>query len=143
MEEIQPTLPLERNPVTYRRHRREVFWQITIPIVVGSIIILVLAILATQTTGDRASNWADISMIWLIAPIMMITLLSLAFLIASIYLNVRLLQVLPFYSRRVQDWFLMLTIQVSRLGNKAVAPVLRIQGLSASIGTLGRNIRRK
>jgi len=143
MEDFKPALPLEQNPVTQRRHRREVFWQVTVPIAIGCILIVVLAILTTQTTSGQASVWADISTIWLIIPVMMITLLSLVFLLVSIYLNVRLIRILPFYSRRVQEWFSMLAIQVSRLANIAVEPVVRIQGLRASIGMLGRNIRRK
>ena len=143
MEDIEPTSPLERNQVTYRHHRREVFWQVTIPIAVGIILVAALAYLATQTTSDQASVWADISAIWLIVPVMMITLLSLVLLVASIYLNVRLIRILPYYSRQVQKWFSLLAVQISRLDNRAVEPILRFQGFRASISVLGRNIRRK
>jgi hypothetical protein len=143
MEDIRPGILLEYNPVTQRRHRGEVFWQITFPMVLGGILLSILAFLAAQTTSDQASVWADISLIWLIIPVMMITLLSLVFVIASIYLNVRLMRLLPFYSRQVQEWFSKLTAQVSRLDNIVVEPVLRIHGWKASICMLTRNVRRK
>ncbi len=143
MEDSKITLPQERNPVTHLRHRREVFWQITLPIVLGIIVILLLAFLVTRIGVDQASVWADISLIWLIVPVMIVTLISLVFLAASIYLNVRVLQVLPFYSRLVQEWFASLSVQVGRFNNVAVEPVMRIQALKASIGSLGRNVRRK
>ncbi len=143
MEDLKPTLPLERNPVTHRRHRREVFWQVTVPIAIGAILVAALAFLATYTTPDQVGIWADVSAIWLIVPVMIVTLLSLVFLIAGIYLNIRLIQILPFYSRRVQEWFSLAAIQVGRLDNIAVEPVLRLHTLKASIGTIGRTIRRK
>jgi hypothetical protein len=143
MEDFKPAIPLEYNPVTHRRHRREVFWQVTLPIVVGSILLATLAFLAAQTPSEQAGVWADISAIWLIIPVMMITLLSLVFLVASIYLNMQLIRILPFYSRRVQEWFSKLAVQVGRLSNIAVEPVLRVQGLTASVSILTRNARRK
>ena len=143
MEDREPTFPLERNQITYRRHRREVFWQVTVPIAVGIILLAALAYLVTQTTSDQASVWADISAIWLIVPVMMISLLSLVLLFASIYLNVRLIRILPYYSLQVQKWFSLLAAQISRLDNRAVEPILRFQGFRASITVLGRNIHRK
>ena len=143
MEDREPTFPLERNQITYRRHRREVFWQVTVPIAVGIILVAALAYLATQTTSDQTSVWADISAIWLIVPVMMITLLSLVLLLASIYLNVRLIRILPYYSRQAQKWFSLLATQISRLNDRAVEPILRFQGFRASITVLGRNIHRK
>jgi hypothetical protein len=143
MEDFEPAFPLERNPVTHRRHRSEVFWQITLPSVIGIVLIAALAFLATQTTSFQVGVWADISIIWLIMPVMMITLVSLVIMIASIYLSAQLIRILPFYSRRVQEWFSMLAIQVSRIDNIIIEPVLRVHGFRASIGMLGRNIRRK
>jgi hypothetical protein len=143
MEDIKPALPLEFNPVTHRHHRREVLWQVTVPIAIGAILVVVLAFLAATTTKDQVSIWADVSVISLIVPVMFVTLLSLVFLIAGIYLNLKLIHILPFYSRKVQDWFSMAAMQIGRLDNKAVEPLLRLHTLKASIGTIGRTIRRK
>ena len=85
-----PSQPaLVRNPVTRKRHQKEVLWQITIPMLIGSLILLVLAALAVAAAtgivpGDTR-RWADISMIWLIVPVMLVTLLALLFLAGSIY----------------------------------------------------------
>jgi len=143
MEDTQPNSPLERNQVTYQRHRREVFWQVVVPIAAGFLLVATLIYLAIQTTPDQASLWADISAIWLIVPVMTITLLSLVLLVAGIYLNVRLIRILPYYSHQVQRWFSKLAVQISRVDNRAVEPILRLQGFRASITALSRNIRRK
>jgi len=143
MENLKINISPERNPVTYQLHRKETFWQIILPITIVSLLLLILIILLPRMTPDQASVWADISLIWMIMPVMLITVLSLALLIASIYLILRLIKVLPFYSYQIQHWFSTLLFQVSRLDNKAVEPILRIRGLRASISTIGRNRHRK
>ena len=143
MEDTQPNPPLERNQVTYQRHRREVFWQVVIPIAAGFILVATLIYLAIQTTPDQASLWADISAIWLIVPVMTITLLSLVLLVAGIYLNVRLIRILPYYSHQVQRWVSLLAARISHVDNRAVEPILRLREFRASITALSRNIRRK
>jgi len=103
---------------------------------------LALVILTIGMASNQASVWADISIIWLIMPVLLVTLLTFAFLLASIYLNIRLIKVLPFYARQIQNWFSMVLFQVRRLDSKAVEPVLRLQGFKASINAISRNIRR-
>ena len=39
-----------RNPVTAERHRREVLWQITVPLAAGVVLVLAIGALATFST---------------------------------------------------------------------------------------------
>jgi hypothetical protein len=143
MEEFETPAPRERNPLTHQKHRREVLWQITIPLGLGLLVILTMAILAAASTASQASHWADISLIWLITPTLLFTLITLAILAALIYGLVRLILVLPFYTYRLLNWLNLFGSRVKQLGNKAVEPVLRVQALGSSVKTLGRNIRRR
>jgi hypothetical protein len=140
----EPQLPLPRNPLTHQRHRREVFWQITLPIGAIGIILLVFGILAYPgLTTNEASMWADISLIWLIIPLMLVTLLALTLLSGSVYLTIRLIQILPGQFYRLQRGLLVVAGYIKNLDDKIVQPFLGVQSFSASTRALWRQLRRK
>ena len=133
----------QRNLVTRQKHRHETLWQITVPLVIAILIFFSMAIMAVAGTAAQASIWADISMIWLIAPTYVFALIGLVILAASIYGIVRLILVLPIYTSRALVWLKNFGTQVKLISNKAVEPFLRVQGFMASTHALGRNIRGK
>lgn len=137
--------PPERNPVTYRRHRWEVFWQITLPLVSGGGLVLAGAVgvvwAAARGTGDLA-RWMSISLIWLIAPALVVTLFFLIILIAVAYGVGRGLQVLPPYAKRVQNAFTTLYRRIHRLTDVTVEPVLWVRSWKAGLGALLRRAER-
>ena len=61
----------ERNPKTHAAHRKEVGWQITLPLIIGC---LLLALLMTGVIWSAAGanpelrRWADISLVWTLLP---------------------------------------------------------------------------
>jgi heme/copper-type cytochrome/quinol oxidase subunit 2 len=72
MDAYEPKELPERNPVTYERHRKEVMWQILAPVIIGAVIILALAILAATRTDAQVSKGADVSVIWMITPMLIV-----------------------------------------------------------------------
>ena len=143
MAQTGSDLPPQRNLVTRQKHRRETMWQITVPLVISILFLLTMAVLAGVATPAQASQWADISMIWLIAPTYIVGLITLLILAASIYAIVRLIMVLPIYTFRALNWLNDFGSRVKMLGNKAVAPILRAQSFMASAQELGRILRGK
>lgn len=143
MEYKDTPRPLPRNPITHLRHRREVFWQITFPFVVVTLILLVLAFLAAGLSPERASRWADISLIWLIIPALLFSLLTMVFLGAGVYLITQLMRVLPFYFYRGHNWFLLVNLRVGRIGDKLTEPFLRLSAWKAGANALMRQARRR
>ena len=144
MSDLQPTFLLERNPVTHARHRREVLWQVTVPVLAGVVIVVAMAVLASWLgSSQEVSQWADTSLIVLIVPTMFFALIFLVLLAAFIFGVIRLIQVLPPYARRLQDFFVMLGVQIGKLDDKIVEPILRAQALTASTKAFGRQFRRK
>lgn len=145
MNDYPPHPVVARNPITHRRHQREMLWQVTIPMVIGSVILLALVVLiwVWGIGGGDVGRWAGISLIWLIAPVMLAALITLLFLIGSIYAIVRLIQVIPNYSYQALGWLLLLGLNLQRLNDRLVEPILRVHMVSASMKTLGRRISRK
>lgn len=119
----------ESNPVTHATHQREVFWQITLPLVLGVLVILALAgltIAAGIGLSDATSTWASISLIWLILPGLIIVLVLIVFLSSVIYGIIRLAQVLPVYARQVQDFFYLVQIKIRQGADRVVQPVIKV-----------------
>jgi hypothetical protein len=132
----------ERNPVTHQKHRQEVLWQITLPLLLGLASVLaaaILVVIASFQGGEQASVWADISTVWLIIPLLFATLIFLALTAALAFGVTMLLRRLPPYARLVQDFFKTVSYQVRRYSNKAVEPVLKAHGAAAAL----RSLRRK
>jgi hypothetical protein len=142
--EFQQPLP-KPNPVTQRAHRRDVFWQITLPAVAGSMLILGLAgfiAWAGATGTGEVGRWADVSLLWLILPLLCLTLIPLLFFAGLVYAVSRGLRALPPYAHIVQNTFFLLKLRVRGAADKVVEPALRLHSLSAAIEALRRSIFR-
>jgi len=85
-------------------HKRQFIWQILVPfLVVTAIIIAVAVLVASGASATR--TWADVSTIWLIAPVLVFALFFVFVLGFLIYGIAKLLQITPRYTGKVQDFF--------------------------------------
>ena len=140
--ETPKKVPLpERNPITHAEHRREVFWQITLPMVLGALMLLValasLIILANQSLSDL-SRVADGSIIWMILPSLILALILLVLLIGLVYAILSVLRVFPPYAHLIQIYFERGNREVSRTTNKITEPIIRMQSISTAARRVGR-----
>jgi hypothetical protein len=135
MNETQPP----RNPETHQSHRREVFWQITFPIILGVAAILGLAawVLVLATRGGNVSQAADTSLIFLILPTMLMALLPLVLLAVVAYGIIWLNKNLPPYAKQAQDAFARVRDVVRQGADKSVEPILRLKSALAALKALG------
>lgn len=141
MSESPPTTPPERNLDTYAAHKRETFRQITLPTVIGLIVIIALsvAVIYAGFSGNaQVSRWADISLMWVLLPIIMFSLLFLALLVGLTYGVTKLLYVIPTYSYRLQLFIRNAQTRINTATDLAVEPVLRVNSFLARIRILLR-----
>ena len=131
------------NHLSYKKHRRQFWLQIFLPMVAAILFIVVVAVLtslAAFCTGGDSPRWAAISTIWLVIPVMFFGLLVLAILIGLIYLLARGLKVIPPYTAKAQYYVNRGTDVAKQVSEKAAQPVLFLQGITASLKAfLGRN----
>jgi hypothetical protein len=124
--ESQPKLP--QHP-SYLLHRRQVAWQIVLPVILGSLLVIVLAVLVGLATfggtGD-VSRWAAISTIWLVIPVMFVGLLILVALIAVTYLVGRVGGFIPSYTHQAQRFAFRVEAGARRVAEVSRKPRLLV-----------------
>jgi hypothetical protein len=140
MDDTQ-TSPVERNPVTQAIHRRQVFWQITLPLVILAVMFLALIVVVSLSEAGYQSRWADISAIWCLCPNLFVLLLCVGSLGGMSYGMFRLLRVLPGKLYSLQNLSLKVRDGVQKASDAAVEPVLRVHSYRASQKAFWKNLR--
>lgn len=129
----------ERNPATYAIHRREVFWQITLPLTIALLLILCMVtgvILAGIKDVGDISRWADISVIWLLIPAIVLTFIAFFLVAGIIYLVTKLLGILPGYSRLGQDYVHLFQVRSKKIADQIVEPFVKLRSFKAGADAL-------
>ncbi len=130
--EKPPPRPLPPpNPLTTQRHRRESLLQITLPFLVALLFIVFLAFLLGKSTSYNTAQGAQIALIGLILPTLLLGLLLLVITVGLIVGVTKVLRILPRYTRVMQDFFNLLTQQTRRVADGSVEPILRLQEWAA------------
>ena len=121
---------------SYLKHRKQVVRQVILPVVLTSLLIVALIVLiniATFNQGGDVARWAAVSTIWIVIPIMVGMLIFLAILVGLVYLMKKLLGVTPTYTGLAQDYVHIGASYVRRALDAIVEPVLKLNGILASI----------
>ena len=129
---------------SYLKHRKQVAWQVILPVVLTSLLIVALIVLvniATFNQGGDVGRWAAISTIWIVIPIMFGLLIFLALLVGLVYLMKKLLNVTPTYTGMAQDYVHIGAGYIRRAADAIVKPVLQLNGILAGINAFFEKMR--
>ncbi len=132
-----------RNPMTQQKHRQEVLWQVTLPLILGGGLILATAILAVWagvTHRGDVSLWADISLIWLILPWLLFTLIFIAVLAGLVYAVTKMIAGFPPLAYRIQGGFRRASLLTRSYADRLVEPVLRVNSAQARVKAFTRSL---
>jgi uncharacterized BrkB/YihY/UPF0761 family membrane protein len=122
-----------------RVHRHQLAWQILVPLLILVVLVIILAVWVTTKAGSSANqSWSDISLIWLIAPALIISLPFIALLGFLIYGIAKLMRVAPHYTGRVQGFFALLPGRTRRLADGTVKPFILSQQAGAILKSIFR-----
>jgi heme/copper-type cytochrome/quinol oxidase subunit 2 len=124
---------------SYKRHRKEIMWQIILPMVLTTILFIALIVLiniATFRDNGDVGRWAAVSTIWISIPIIIVSFLLLAILVGIAYLLIRLLQIAPIYTGKAQDFAYKVEGYVRRAADAAAKPFILLDSIGASIKAL-------
>jgi hypothetical protein len=137
MEKARPPSPAEHP--SFQKHRRQLWTQILIPLLVAVAIIVAVPALtgvAAFRENGEVARWAAISTIWMVIPIMGAGLLVLIIFIGLIYGMARLLALIPAYTGYAQKIVWRIEGYIRRGTQQAVQPILALEGILATFKRL-------
>lgn len=137
MAQFKPRRP-PRNPVTHAAHRRQVLLQVFLPLAIGILVILTLALEAAIGSSVEASRFADISLVWLSLFYLVFALIFFVVLLAVVMGLAWLMRKLPIYARQAHDLFTMMRVFVGRVSDTLVEPFLMVHSFTAGVKGLRR-----
>jgi hypothetical protein len=129
---------------SYLKHRKQVVWQIIVPMVLTVLLCIALIVLiniATFNQGGDVARWAAVSTIWIVIPIIFGLLIVLALLGGLVYLMFRLLDIAPTYTGMAQDYVHIGAGYVRRALDAIVKPVLQLNGILTGINAFFERMR--
>lgn len=134
MEKAQLPSPAEHP--SFQKHRRELWTQILVPVIIAAlalVAVIVLIALATFRSGGDVARWAAISTIWIVIPILILSLIFLVLLAALIYGMASLLKLIPPYTGYAQRIVWRAQGYIQRGADIVARPVLGLEGALATI----------
>ena len=110
-------------------HRRQVFWQILLPVILagaGVIALVALAAIASTRGSTVTGTWANIATVWLIIPLIFTGLFFAIFIAGMIFLFARLLRNIPTYTRLAQLYLQIFSVKVDTILHQVVQPQINM-----------------
>lgn len=129
-------MPKPKIMTTRQRHRRQAFWQITLPLFLAAAVLVALAALAgvgTFRNPDLGIKWTGISIIMLTIPALLGGFLFIALLGAGVYGLAKLLNIIPTYSMIARSYVYKAALFVRSGADRLLKPFMLPSILKAGI----------
>jgi predicted PurR-regulated permease PerM len=117
-------------------HQRQQIWQIFLPFVFVLLIAAIFVILAIFAGTEEVSVWSAISLMFLLIPSMIVSLLVLFFLGVGVYGLGRVMKIIPKYTCQVQQKIKQIETEVRKVSNGVVKPFISIRSQAAGLNVL-------
>ncbi len=109
---------------TIRAHKRQFAWQILVPFLVMAGLIIAGSLLVVTGGSARTGVWADISLVWLLFPGLLIALGLIVISITIIYGMSKILQIIPRYTGKAQNIFNKVSAGTRQVADGATKPFI-------------------
>jgi len=119
------------NPHTNARHRQETLLYITLPSLGALMLLIAVLILSAAPGAATSSIGADISLIFLIIISFCFFFFFGVILLAMLYGVSKLYNVLPSYTRIIQDVFVLIQYKTQLISDKSASPFIIISSWKA------------
>lgn len=129
-----------------RRHRRQTFWQIIFPVVLaalGAVALIVLLSIGAARGSAPTGQWASISTIWLVIPLIFMGLLFSAFIAGMIFLLARLTHKLPTYTRLIHLYLQIASVKLTTAMDAVSRPQISLLSRWAGFTSVFKRSSRK
>jgi hypothetical protein len=121
-----------------RLHKRQVAWQILVPLIVAAVLIILAAVFVVTrgAASDRVA--ADISAMWLIMPVLIFMFIFLVIIGGLIYGTAMLTRILPKYSGRVQSFLVSVASGARKAADGSAKPFIWMDQAGAVVKSIFR-----
>jgi hypothetical protein len=137
-----------RNPRTEALYKRDVLWQITVPLVLAGVVVvglmawlIVTTVLNFSVGAAAASVWGDVSLVFLTLPTMVCGLTAFALVAGLVYVMQIVLREVPFLFKRVQDTVALVAYRVSSVAERVAGVFITADARWAGVKRTGRSLR--
>jgi hypothetical protein len=86
-----------------RKHKRDLGWQIILPIVLAGVVIIAGAVFVSFGRTTSTSLWRDISLIWILLPALFMALIAIVIVGTAIYGMARLAKATSRFTTKAQE----------------------------------------
>jgi hypothetical protein len=133
------TSPRPDSP-TLRAHRRQLVWQILLPVLLVVLIGLAAGVFVIRAGQPADRLGADVALIWLVAPLLVLAVFLLVLLGLMIWGMTRLLQVTPRFSGRAQEIAGRIEGGTKKAADVFASPILRVHEVVAGIASVFKKL---
>jgi hypothetical protein len=129
------TDPQRSESSTVRNHKRQFAWQILVPFLVMAGLIITGAVLVVSRRPQQARLWADVSTIWILAPMLAFALVIAVLLGFVIFGLAKLTQITPHYTGKAQELAVSISTWTRKVADGIVEPVLWLKQAGAALSS--------
>ena len=144
-DKVSPVqLPINASPVN--QHRKQMLWQVWVPLGAAILIGLALGILAIVGAAQgspQVDRWGALSAVIVILPVLVYGLVFLAIFGGIAYGLTVLLKRMPGWMLKAQLFMIHLSLVIRRAADSSTKPVVAVNTFSSSVGTLWERISGK
>ena len=126
-------MPFAKKTASYKAYKRDFLWQILLPIIIILILVIAASVFTAMRPPATASLWADISVIWLLIPLLFFALIILIILGGMVYGMAKLLDITPAYTRKFYLLIRRVTHKIEDIADASAKPIFFVEELLASI----------
>ena len=130
---MKKRLPPEKRTVSYRAHKRANFWQIIFPMIVVFLLFVTVSVTVATRSNEVASQWADVSTVWLLIPVIIFAIIIMVIMGGLIYGLARLIDITPKGTQKLYGFIRLVGKKIESLADSAAKPVIKSGGFSASL----------
>ncbi|MBE0687606.1 MAG: hypothetical protein IH585_16565 [Anaerolineaceae bacterium] len=134
----------KKNTETKEQSKKEHFLQIYLPLSFFLLLVMIAAVLVINISGSKIQSvqqWANISAVLLIVPLLFTSFIVLAILILLIFGQAKLLKWLPIHFANFYVFIMKIAIFIMNGSNKIVTPIIKTKSKFFSLKSIWKKGR--